>query len=417
MIYFLLLFLFMTLLYVYISYRRKSLMNIMAFVYVNDGIIMVFLYTISLSLEGNYYNISQGDWLLLFYFFVESLGVAVIELNNVHIKTVRLNAIGLNNKIIFLMCVLVILYIGGNIDVFKLALTNPRMFYANTRIGGGFIYYIFVPCIEFLYFVYLIKFRRRSRFGMFFKYVVSTGIVILFLYLFGQKATIIKIAVLCITSLYFREDIKKKNRLVLLTVAGFCIVVLIVFALYSLQQNISVENIVISIAGYADYLKNFNLLVENLDGFYYGKIFVQDEFFSYIPRSIWAGKPKLFGSLALGLEVPELVEWTQALTGAPSFGPIGAAYADFGFIGICLKIIFNLFIFSIAKDFLNRLNRKYNFWDHLLFLAFTGYSIFSITLCTIPLYQIAVVAIMYSISKHAKKKSGVLKVGKMGNFV
>ena len=275
------------------------------------------------------------------------------------------------------------------------AISNPRMFYATTRLGGGFIYYIIIPLIVFCYFYFIahvnIKKDKFKLITIFF----ATAVICFIIYFFGQKAVLLLIGYLLLTTIAF-QNYKNKNKIVVGIGLSFLILGIIFFALYSKQQNIEIQNIFTNIAGYSDYIRNFNDLVNELDHFHYGTIFLQDEIFSYIPRAIWHNKPELFGSLTLGLHVPRLVDATMAKTGSPSFGVLGAAYADFGFFGIFLKLMIQFAFIIIAVFYEKELSKKYNFWHHLIFLMFVGAPIFSITLVTFPLYQIVVIFVLYN---------------------
>ena len=138
--------------------------------------------------------------------------------------------------------------------------------------------------------------------------------------------------------------------------------------------------------------------MDNLNSYTHGRTFFQDEIYGYIPRFIWKDKPLLYGSMALGLKVPRLVEWTLSLTGSPSFGPLGQLYADFGVFGIFIKILIQWIFFYIARRYEERLIKDYNVYDHLMFLTFSGAAIFSINMVTIPAYQLIVILILYYIS-------------------
>lgn len=404
MIYYLITFIIITCVYLGVSIYKKNFFNIVFFPYLYQGLIMVLLYTISLGIQGVYTNVGLGDVYLILFFLLEFIGIGMIELFAKPLKLPTIRCKELNKKIPYFLIFIVVGYFLINFDLIKLAISNPRMFYANTRIGGGVIYYILVPILKLLYYIYISNIDYTKRFGLL-KAIIATGVIFIFLYIFGQKAALLSIGIILLVTIYYKSTNKTKILSTIFKLGVVLVVALLgVFVLYSKQQNISMQNVLMGITTYSDYLSNFNKLVDNFDGFGFGKYFIQDEFLGFIPRAIWSNKPTLYGSLSLGLHVPELVEWTKALTGAPSFGPLGQGYADFGVFGIFTTAAIQWIFAYIAKTYENRLNNEYNFFNHFMFLTFTGVWIFSLPLTTIPFYQLGVIFIFILVSTSHKKR-------------
>ena len=375
---------------------------------------MVFLYAVSLTIKQQF-DIGYGDLLIILYYYVLFLELGMIELLYFPRNIIRKEfPRKVNKKLINLFIFIIFIIFVMNIDSFILALSNPRLFYTSNRIGGGLIYFIFIPLLEVVYFVCIARINYSKRFSLL-KAICFTLAVCGILYIFGQKGNLVTICFLFLTTFYYKCEKKNKNILVIRMGLLFAIGILIVFVLYSSQQFIKTSNVLLGLARYSDYLSNFNLLVERLKNFSYGTVFLEDEFMGYIPRFIWADKPTLYGSLKLGLEIPSLVEWTKALTGAPSFGPLGQCYADFGVFGILLTLLIRLFFGIQARKYEIKLRNKYNFFDHFLFLTFGGCLIFNITLTTFPLYQLFVIVLLVNFSggvsiKKIKTKYGIMEM-------
>lgn len=405
MIAYLLTFIIMILSYAYTVKIKKNIINLPFFQLIGSGLMVILPNIIFMAKQNYYFNLRIGDYYQLFYIVLLYIITVLIELKKINIKFEVPNFENkkIGKKFFLFISLILLIYIGCNFNLFLKVFENPRLFYASMRIGGGFIYYILIPLIIFCYFYFISHFNSRSVIEKIVKYFISTLFVCLIIYFFGQKGPLLTIGYLCLTTIMFRSNSKNKNVLIIIVGMTFLCMGLLFFSIYSKQQNIKYDNVLDNIVAYSDYIRNFNDLVDNLDHHYYGKIFFEDEVYSYIPRAIWHNKPELFGSLGLGLNVPRLVEWTLKKTGAPSFGVIGAAYADFGIVGIILKLLFESFIILIAKKYEEKIESEYNFWHHFIFLMFIGIKIFSITLTTIPIYQIVIILILYNWFTEGKK--------------
>ena len=395
----------MIVLYFVISRKTKNYINVLFLVLLFQGVLIIFLNCFRLIENGAFFTIRKGDIILITYFLLSYLGIFLMEYRNIYKRHIKNFAINHPNKTFIWLFVLIIIgFWLINNDQLILAISNPRMFYANTRIGGGIIYYIIIPLTVFVYFYFVtkIRYKRTKKVSYILSIGVSTALICLFVYIFGQKSSFATIGVLFLSTIYFKGNKESRNKLLFTLGFSFALVCVGVFVLYSRQQGIEVNGILSSLARYSDYIVNFNDLVDIYDNYKYGKILFENEFYSYIPRFIWEGKPELFGSLALGLEVPRLVDWAKSLTGAPSFGPLGPAYGDFGVFAVVIKCAKDWIFAYFAIGFERKLTKNYNFWDHFLFLTFSGVVIFSLTLTAIPLYQLLVIFILYKFTAHKK---------------
>ena len=400
-------------LYIYSAYKKRNIINALFFPFLQTGIIMVFLYCISLGSSGNYSELRLGDIYFLLYYNIYFLGCFALEMCRVKAPRHSFRIKTINCVPIIGIVLVLLLYWLINIDVLKEAISNPRMFYANTRIGGGIIYFVIMPLIILVYFYYISKLDysgKRAR-KNFVKSILATVLACAVIYMFGQKSAVLSIGLIYLTTFFYKSHSYGRNIKTIFLGVGFAIIFIFIFVLYALQQSIKFTGIISNLVGYSDYLKNFSDLVDNLNNYTYGRTFFQDEIYGYIPRFLWKDKPLLYGSMALGLQVPRLVEWTLSLTGAPSFGPLGQLYADFGLLGIFIKILIQWIFFYIARKYEARLIRDYNVYNHLMFLTFSGVGIFSINMVTIPVYQLIVILILYYISIRfsQKNRKGVLK--------
>lgn len=411
MIYYIVVIAILTILYLKTVYKKKNFVNLLFFLYLNLGLTMIFPYILTLYYRGDFVNIRLGDCYMIGYVLIVFIGAYFIENYTRGLKIKEKNSRFSRKNVCFIIAIIVFLFWIKNFNSLTLAISNPRMFYANSRINGGVIYYVIIPLTLFLYFCYItsLSFSLKHYRKDIVKASIATLLMVACVYIFGQKSSIITIALLYLSTLSFKLKIYNKNRVILLLGVLSACVFFVIFIFYNSQQNIPFTGLFKGIANFADYIDNFNDLVENLNEFYYGRIFLENETISYIPRFIWPGKPELYGSLRLGLNVPRLVEWTKSLTGAPSFGPIGTAYADFGIFGVLIFSLFQLIMIFIARGFEFKL-KTYNFWYHILFLCFIGVLIFYVTLPAIPIYEILVVTFLYKCCSKTKRlsKGGVV---------
>lgn len=405
MIYYGITFIMMTTLYLYTAIKKNKLINIMFYKYLNLGITMVFFHTLYLSIAREYFEIDISDIYLIVYCWLSYIGCTCVTLKkNKNEKLERMLSFRKkkfpSNFVIISMILIFCGYWIINYQLLFTALKNPRLFYTSTRLGGGIIYYVILPIGMFL-FVYFISSIDATKNINMLKIIFFVVLFGMFFYLFGQKAKIVSLMVYTLSIYSVTRKRRDVNKKIFKYGIVFAIVILAIFSLYFAQQGIKMKNIMTTLINYSDYVDNFKKLVLYHKDYQYGKIFFEDEFYSYIPRALWKGKPELFGSLRLGLEVPALREWTLAKTGAPSFGPIGSYYADFGVIGIFVAAIVDILFAKIAVFYDQLLEKNgFNIFNYLMLMTFVGYAPFSLTLTKIPLYQVFVTILVYKASRY-----------------
>lgn len=91
------------------------------------------------------------------------------------------------------------------------------------------------------------------------------------------------------------------------------------------------ENLLSFYSAYSDQFNNYMTEVATWTDFRYGVLSLQDNFYAFIPRSLFPNKPDVFGAI-------ELSEWyfsfERLKAGAPSFGRFGRIWADFGLVSL-----------------------------------------------------------------------------------
>ncbi|HHY1068655.1 TPA: hypothetical protein ACVY43_006180, partial [Klebsiella michiganensis] len=84
-------------------------------------------------------------------------------------------------------------------------------------------------------------------------------------------------------------------------------------------------------AYYADYTRNYALLIDREQSSYWGRLLFESEVFARLPRVIYPDKPLDFGYLILDRKYfPDSFYDNK---GVPSFG-MGEYFADFGYLSV-----------------------------------------------------------------------------------
>ncbi len=237
--------------------------------------------------------------------------------------------------------------------------------YMQNRQGSGQIYYVAATFLNIYVIIGMFIFKR-PLFHLF--------ICILFVLPYGSKSRILIILFQFLIYFLFihknRYKYKKPIYLLLLIIItpiiGF---VLFWFTTYGLD---SLEIVQMGLSFGNEYQSFFNELVINFNSYFPrghlgGKILLEDSLYPFIPRAIWGSKPEYFGSLYLAYQV--FPEKTLMNTGAPSFGPFGQAFADFGLFGIVQIIIEQAFIGYFLGRFELRVIKNRSVKNFMLLIA------------------------------------------------
>jgi len=211
------------------------------------------------------------------------------------------------------------------------AFTNPRAaVYEVTRTGFGHLYFVAGSCLTLFCVLGVFAFEHKWL-------VVLIGSAASLP--FGNKTRFLILAnVLLVYFLFFHPVKKYLRRPVAVVTMGVLLLALIMTAFWYTTYDVGLGELYNMVLGFgAEYQTNFSLLVKDFasyfpNGFFYGRIFLEDNLLAFAPRILWENKPLYFGSLHLAHSVFPII--TELDRGAPSFGPFGQAYADFGLFGI-----------------------------------------------------------------------------------
>jgi len=247
-------------------------------------------------------------------------------------------------------------------------LFNPRRIYTATRTGYGLSYFgSMLLCYIFL--VLTMFHDRISRFGK----LSALAVTVVFAYLHGSKGQVIAAVFIWVTYHFVARQRQIKLR-------GFLIFAAVTLLLggslfYFMLDSVELNQLFAIVAGYADYSRNAVMLVDTETTTFFGRLTLEDNIYSRIPRALFPDKPKDFGGFLLSMKYfPEAFLLDE---GVPSFG-IGIYYADFSVFSILFLAICNFVGGIITKCFVVRLSLYRSPVDFLVLLFMSGITLLPI---------------------------------------
>jgi len=134
-----------------------------------------------------------------------------------------------------------------------------------------------------------------------------------------------------------------------------------------------VGELAVSMSAYSDYTRNAMMVIDDPKGkFYWGRLTIEDEVYSRIPRIVMPNKPKDFGGFKLASIYYS--GWFQGDTGSPSFG-IGEQYADFGVFAVILISLWSALSGWVVALLIHSLKMRPEPGRFLVLLFFSGVGI------------------------------------------
>jgi hypothetical protein len=264
-----------------------------------------------------------------------------------------------------LLAASILLYLPILIE-FREFLLFPREIYMRTRTGYGIEFFGSSLLMYLALITYLFK-RKKSLSGG----VVLGGICIALIYLHGSKGELLELIEIFIL---YRVYILRRAVTFASAVASIGAIALVGCLSFALFEGLTnVGELAVSMAGYSDYTQNAILVIDNPNGqFFWGRLTLEDEIYTRIPRLIMPNKPKDFGSFKLAsIYYPE---WFQGDTGSPAFG-IGEQYADFGVFAIILISLWSVLSGWVAALLVASLRRRPEPGRFVVLLFFSGVDI------------------------------------------
>ena len=264
-----------------------------------------------------------------------------------------------------LLATSILLYLPILIE-FRELLLFPREIYMRTRTGYGIEFFGSSLLMYLALITYLFK-QKKSLLGG----VVLGGVCIGLIYLHGSKGELLELLeILILYRVYIlRRPVTFASAVA--SVAAIALVGCLSFALFEGLTNVG--ELAVSMAGYSDYTQNAILVIDDPKSqFYWGRLTLEDEIYTRIPRLIMPNKPKDFGLFKLAsIYYPE---WFQGDTGSPAFG-IGEQYADFGVFAVILISLWSVLSGWVAALLVASLRRRPEPGRFVVLLFFAGVDI------------------------------------------
>ena len=251
---------------------------------------------------------------------------------------------------------------------FRQFILDPRQIYRLTRTGYGLESYV-SAFLALLAVVFILFARCRTRTRIL---VVAGASGVLLLH--GSKGQVLMAAFL-ILLFYVYVKGRKVSPLRALAAGGAVAVVLL--GLFAATMNLGgdLNSTVNKISSYSDYTRNAMLVIDSRMAPQYGRLTLEGNFYSAIPRALMPNKPKDFGTFYLAKKF--YPEWFYSDAGSPAFG-IGVQYADFGPFAIVYLLFFALLEGWLTRIFVNRLQVTRHPADFVVMAFLAGVSVIPI---------------------------------------
>jgi oligosaccharide repeat unit polymerase len=268
-----------------------------------------------------------------------------------------------------------------------IAIINPRELYTSTRLGYGNIYFM----LGFLIRILLIT---SFIYGNLFNKIISFILMLFITYIMGSKGAFLGLFVLLLFIYVFKRkrNISLKNIIII----SFLMVpiLFVTFYIFTPFARNSINDLITFMIHYlSEPNRNFAAELNYLDNNYNGILTFQNNFYALIPRFVFPGKPKLFGSFIIAYKF--YPEWTLSFVGTPSFGLFGTIFADFGYLSLIFisinSLINGFLIGSIEKGM--RIN-GISFISITIFLTLIGLPLLNVGLTATSIVLINIVLIL-----------------------
>lgn len=222
---------------------------------------------------------------------------------------------------------------------------NPRQIYIETRTGFGASSFTSTTLAYMAVILVLFTSKSLTR-----KAWVIGGAVIL-LSLHGSKGQVLE--VLFFVLLYLVYVKRKSFNLIPTLIGAACVsgLIILLFAASMILGDSPLEALE-TVSNYSDYTRNDLLVIDSHFPMQYGRLTLEANTISLIPRILMPSKPKNFGTFYLAEEF--FPEKYDADMGAPAFA-IGVEYADFGWFSVVYLSLLAALRGWLARISVNRL--------------------------------------------------------------
>jgi hypothetical protein len=249
---------------------------------------------------------------------------------------------------------------------FRNNLLNPREIYEKTRSGYGVSFFLSTT-LCYLAFI-LLLFKRRLGRG---ELAIFTLICLVLLWLHGSKNQMLLMLFILTTHLIYVQE--KRMALMRFVLFGGVLSLLgtLLFLITTPQLLLEYGSLE-GIASYSDYTRNGMRVIDSDVGPLYGRLSLEQQMYSRVPRPLFPAKPNDFGALYLAEHF--FPDAFQSDKGAPAFS-FGIEFADFGVLALPILLVESLFGGMLLKMFMTGLRRNRDPGSFVLVLFAAGLSL------------------------------------------
>jgi hypothetical protein len=253
---------------------------------------------------------------------------------------------------------------------FRQYLADPRRIYELTRTGYGLPFYGSTTFVSMAFVVFLFR-KEKSTWSS----AVFFLLCMLLAYWHGSKGQIITYALIWMLHRVYVRKVPIRVLAASAMAASIAVLLIASFALFSNAGDIA--DTLTAVSGYADYVRNAMLVIDDPRGkTYYGRLMLENEFYSRVPRMVLPDKPKDFGPFLMAkIYNPASYRLDE---GTGDFG-LGVTYADFGPFAILATCAYSAFAAFLVSTLARHLRRGAGPGGFIAFLYLAGVSVIPIS--------------------------------------
>jgi hypothetical protein len=231
---------------------------------------------------------------------------------------------------------------------FRYELGDPREIYTQTRVGYG-QYFLISIALLYLAFILLLFSKRAKRLEFCLFLLVSLG----FAWLQGSKGHML--GLFLILALYAVYVGGYKVTFWKFTVISIATAILGVGLFLITTPSLLLNGGLAALSSYSSYTRNGMMVIDSGIGPFFGKMTLETQLYSRIPRVLDPEKPHDYGDFYLAKRFFPNAYAAQG--GAPAFGD-GLWFADFHIFALPILLFLGILSGAMLKLFVNSLKRN-----------------------------------------------------------
>lgn len=319
-------------------------------------------------------NPNGSRYAYLFCYTTYAFSMMSAALVYAYIKPIKLRAPSGHNERLGLLSWLllllgIVLYLPILIE-FREFLTQPRRIYELTRSGYGPLFFGSTLLATLGFVTYLFN-KRKGLFGTLVFYILCGALT----FLHGSKGEILNYFLIWMLYQVYVNH-KKVSAVAAISVVGFAAIATIgSYVLFSSAADI--VELFNNLTGYADGVRNAMRVIDDTQADYYlGRLTLENEIYSRIPRALMPSKPKDYGEFAIGKKYdPAQYRLDE---GSPNYD-IGFPYADFGPFTLIYLCVTSSVMAWLVSSFAASLRQRPTVERFIVFIFLAGVNVIPIS--------------------------------------